>query len=90
MPWEKGHPIPGDLKGRETFARLVLLARTEVLSDFVGHLKSSQDGLPNRGPQTLDQRSRRIALSISSPRASACGLGPGIRSPGPLGRPWEW
>jgi len=91
MPWGKRQPHPCGLKGRETLHALPRLARTEALSDVGGHLrKSSNDWLRNRGPQTPGQQSRglsgRTALSISPPRASAYGLGPGLRSPGPLGR----
>jgi hypothetical protein len=93
-PWEKGTPSlrPGGAARRpRDLARLVLLVRTKALSDVVGHLKkSSNDGLRNRGSQMPGQRSRdpsgRTGLSISPPRASASGLGPGLRSPGPLGR----
>src|SRR6202163_163668 len=43
---------------------LFLLARTETLSDVVGHLKkSSNDWLRNRGPQTPGQRSRGLSRS---------------------------
>jgi len=63
MPWEEGHPSLRPIRPREL----------HVLSDIVGHLKRSHAGLPSRGPQTPDLRSRgpsgRIALSISSPRA---------------------
>ena len=38
MPWEKGHPILRP-EGPRELARLILLARTEVLSDVDGHLK---------------------------------------------------
>jgi hypothetical protein len=89
-PGKKGTPSLRPEGPREP-ARLILFAPTEALSDVVGHLKkSSNDWLRNRGPQTPGQLSRglsgRTALSISPPRASACGLSPGLRSPGPLGR----
>src|SRR4051794_39581750 len=86
MPWEKGTPSLRP-EGPRDLAPLVLLARTEVLIDIVGHLKRSHDGLPSRGPQTPDQRSRgpsgRIALSISSPQ----GIGLRPRPWAPFSRP---
>src|SRR5436853_2355450 len=74
---------------------LFLLARTEALSDVVGHLKkSSNDWLRSRGPQFerffwqagFSRPFRPHRVVISPPRASACGLSPGLGSPGPLGR----
>jgi hypothetical protein len=43
MPWVKGHPILRP-EGPRDLARLVApLARTEALSDVVGHLKKSSN-----------------------------------------------
>ena len=89
-PWEKGHPHPGGLKGRETLHALSRLARTETLSDIVGHLKtSSNDGLPNRDPQTVSRpfRPHRV-VNLST---QGVGLRPrpwaGVSRPvGPVGR----
>jgi hypothetical protein len=74
----KRTPYPCGLKGRENLFRC---------------RRPPQEGLDqmvSQPPQTPGQQSRdlsgRTALSISPPRASACGLSPGLRSPGPLGR----
>src|SRR4051794_40233475 len=48
-PGKKGTPSLRP-EGPRDLAPLVLLARTEVLIDIVGHLKRSHDGLPSRGP----------------------------------------
>src|ERR1700704_5368688 len=83
-PGKKGTPSWRPERSRE----LVLLARTETLSEGVGH-SSSNDWLRNRGPQKPGPRSRdlsgRTALSISPPRASACGLRPWAPFSRPVG-----
>jgi hypothetical protein len=72
----KRAPHPGGLKGRENFVRF------DVSRTVRGAEQRCRPPQKSRGPPG------RTALSISPPRASACGLRcPGLRSPGPLGRP---
>src|SRR6478672_1547598 len=72
MPRDKGHPHLCGLKGREKLhALFLLIARTGTLSFATA--------ASNAGP-TVSRPFRPHRVVNLSPRASACGLSPGLRS----------
>jgi hypothetical protein len=85
-PWRKYRlqqvSWPFKVKGDNAFRANPLEARHAYTTRAVGF----EVWTSRRGPKTSRDLPGRAAAAFAGPRASALGLGPGLWSPGPMGR----